>query len=205
IYIADHVLIEESEAYFHRFRLYDENTRISFPDSIEINTLEIPKASTPDGSPLGEWMSFFRAGEKEEFMAAAQTNPAIAEAWGVIKVLSGDERARLIAEAREKARMDFDDNYNGAYQEGERKGRQEGEQKGRLEGIQEGEQKGRLEGIQEGEQKGRLEGKLEGKLEGIQEVAANALRENMPAETVARLTGLPLAEVKQIAAQLDSK
>jgi predicted transposase YdaD len=149
-------------------------------------------------------MRFFRAGEKEEFMAAAQTNPAIAEAWGVIKVLSGDERARALAEAREKARMDFEDNYNGAYKEGE--------QKGRLEGILEGEQKGRLEGILEGEQKGRLEGKMEGiqegeqkgRLEGIQEVAANALRENIPAETVARLTGLPLAEVKQIAALLDS-
>ncbi|MDR1396880.1 MAG: hypothetical protein LBJ14_04040 [Desulfarculales bacterium] len=100
-------------------------------------------------------------------MAAAQTNPAIAEAWGVIKVLSGDERARALAEAREKARMDFEDNYNGAYKEGEQKGR------------------------------------LEGKLEERQEVAANALRENIPVETVARLTGLPLAEVKQIATQLD--
>jgi predicted transposase/invertase (TIGR01784 family) len=106
-------------------------------------------------------------------MAAAQTNPAIAEAWGVIKVLSGDERARALAEAREKARMDFEDNYNGAYKEGE--------------------------------QKGRLEGILEGILEEKQEVAANALRENIPAETVARLTGLPLAEVKQIAALACSK
>ncbi|MDR1398018.1 MAG: hypothetical protein LBJ14_09860, partial [Desulfarculales bacterium] len=126
----------------------------------------------------------------------AQTNPAIAEAWGVIKVLSGDERARALAEAREKARMDFEDNYNGAYKEGE--------QKGRLEGIQEGERKGRLEGERkgrlEGEQKGRLEGEQKGRLEGIQKVALNALRENMPPETVARLTGLTLAEVKQIAA-----
>jgi predicted transposase/invertase (TIGR01784 family) len=184
IYIADHVLIKESESYFNRFRLYDENTHISFPDSIEINTLEIPKAIEPDGTPLGEWMQFFRARDKEDFMAAAQTNQAIAEAWGVIKVLSGDERARALAEAREKARMDYEDNYNGAYREGE--------------------QKGRLEGIQEGEQKGRLEGKQEGRLEGIQEVALKALRENLPAETVARLTGLPLAEVQQLAAKLDS-
>jgi predicted transposase/invertase (TIGR01784 family) len=121
-------------------------------------------------------------------MTISQTNPAIAEAWGVIKVLSGDERARALAEAREKARMDYEDNYNGAYREGEQKGRLEG----RLEGLQEGEQKGRLEGLQEGEQKG------------IQEVALNALRENLPLETVARLTGLPLAEVKQLAAKLDS-
>ncbi|GHU20885.1 hypothetical protein FACS189475_10090 [Betaproteobacteria bacterium] len=31
-------------------------------------------------------------------MQAAQNNPAIAKAWGVIKVLSGDERARALAE-----------------------------------------------------------------------------------------------------------
>ena len=32
-------------------------------------------------------------------MQVAQTNSAINEAWGVIKVLSGDERARALAEA----------------------------------------------------------------------------------------------------------
>jgi predicted transposase/invertase (TIGR01784 family) len=90
----------------------------------------------------------------------------------VIKVLSGDERARALAEAREKARMDYEDNYNGAYREGEQKGRLEGEQKGRLEERQ--------------------------------EVALKALRENLPLETVARLTDLPLAEVQQLAAKLDS-
>ena len=41
-------------------------------------------------------------------MKAAQTNPVIEEAWGEIKVLSGDERVRALAEAREKARMDLD-------------------------------------------------------------------------------------------------
>jgi predicted transposase/invertase (TIGR01784 family) len=40
---------------------------------------------------------------------------------------------RALAESREKARMDYEDNYNGAYKEG----LQEGEQKGRLEGMKE--------------------------------------------------------------------
>jgi predicted transposase/invertase (TIGR01784 family) len=158
IYIADHVLIKDSEAYHNCFRLYDKNMGISFPDSIEFNTLGIPKAIHADGTPLSDWMQFFRAREKEEFMAAAQSNPAINEDWGVIKVLSADERARALAEAREKARMDYEDNYSGAYREG----------------LQ----------------------------EGIQKVALRALRENMPAQTVARLTGLPLAEVEQLAAKL---
>ena len=62
-------------------------------------------------------------------MNAAQTNPVIEKAWGVIKILSGDERARALAEAREKARMDLDSWLDDARYEG----RLEGEQKGRLE------------------------------------------------------------------------
>ena len=64
-------------------------------------------------------------------MTVAQTNPAIDAAWGVIKVLSGDERARALAEAREKARMDLDSWLGDARYEG----RQEGLQEGRQEGI----------------------------------------------------------------------
>jgi predicted transposase/invertase (TIGR01784 family) len=174
IYIADHILIKENDVYHNRFRLYDENTRIHFPDSMEINILEIPKAREPDGSQLGNWMRFFSAKTEDDFMSVAQTNPAIAEALGVIKVLSGDERARALAEAREKARMDFEDNYDGAYQEGEQKGLQKGLQKGRQEGLQ----------------------------EGVYTVAKNALRKKMPLEDIADLTGLSLEEVKRLAADL---
>jgi isopentenyl phosphate kinase len=59
-------------------------------------------------------------------MSVSQTSPALAEAWGVIKVLSADEEARLLAESREKARMDFEDRYDGVYREGRKEGRQEG-------------------------------------------------------------------------------
>ena len=59
-------------------------------------------------------------------MTVARTNPAIDEAWGIIKVLSGDERTRALAEAREKARMDMDSWLGDARQEGIEEGRQEG-------------------------------------------------------------------------------
>jgi len=45
--------------------------------------------------------------------------------WGRIKVLSGDERARAVAEAREKARMDLDSWLGDARFEGRQEGRQE--------------------------------------------------------------------------------
>ncbi|GHU29366.1 hypothetical protein AGMMS50256_14100 [Betaproteobacteria bacterium] len=70
-------------------------------------------------------------------MQAAQSKPAIAKAWGVIKVLSGDERARALADAREKARMDMDSWLDDARYEGKQEGWREGRQEGRQEEKQE--------------------------------------------------------------------
>ena len=182
ILIADFVMVTENAGYHNRFRLYDENSRARFPDSLEINVLELPKIRETDGTPLGNWLRFFSAKTEEDFMTVAQTNPAINEAWGRIKVLSGDERARALAEAREKARLDLDSYLGDARYEG------------RQEGLQEGRQEGRLEGLQEGRQEGRQEG--------IYGVVENALREKMPVETIARLTGLSLDEINRIAADL---
>jgi predicted transposase/invertase (TIGR01784 family) len=133
ILIADFTMVRGNTAYHNRFRLYDENTGARFPDSIEINVLELPKMHEADETHLGNWMRFFRATTEEDFMTVAQTNPAINEAWGVIKVLSGDERARALAEAREKARMDLDSWLGDARYEGRQEGLQEGRQEEKLE------------------------------------------------------------------------
>ena len=133
-------------------------------------------------------------------MTIAQTSPAIKEAWGRIKVLSGDERARALADAREKARMDLDSWLGDARYEGRQEGLLEGRQEGRQEGLLEG----RQEGLQEGLQKGLQKGLQEGLQKGMYSVAENALREKMPVEAIVKLTGLSFDEVKRIAAGLKS-
>jgi predicted transposase/invertase (TIGR01784 family) len=190
ILIADFVLIKENDAYHNRFRLYDERTGAHFPDSMEINVLEMPKKHETDGTPLGNWMRFFSAKTEEDFMDASQASPAIEKAWGVIKVLSGDERARALAEAREKARMDLDSWLDDARYEGRQEGLQKGLQKGLREGLQKGLQEGRQEGLRDGRQEEKLE------------VAENLLRMNMPVDDIVKATGLPLDEVKRLAANL---
>ncbi len=54
---------------------------------------------------------------------------------------------------------------------------------------------GRIEGRNEGRSEGRNEGRLD--------VARNALREKMPAETIARLTGLSVPEIEQLAREFE--
>jgi len=107
-------------------------------------------------------------------MSVSQTNPAINEAWGVIKVLSGDEQARAIAEAREKARMDHDSFLADA----------------------------RSEGLEEGLEKGWAEGRETGRAEEKIEVARNLLQEKTPVELIAKATGLTLEEIRRLADSL---
>ncbi len=105
IAIVDATFLKESAAYHHSFRLYDAEHGIAYPDSMEIHFLEIPKRQQ-DGTPVTNWLNFFAARTEEAFMELARTNPAMEQAWGVIRYLSGDERERALAEAREKARRD---------------------------------------------------------------------------------------------------
>jgi predicted transposase/invertase (TIGR01784 family) len=189
ILIADFVLIRENAEHHNQFRLYDEKTQVRFPDSIEIHILELPK-TYDDGTSLTDWLRFFRAKTEEDFMDASHNNPAIAEAHNFIKVLSGDERERAIAEYREKARRDYADRYQGAFADGRQEGREEGLHEGRLEGLHEG----RLEGLHEG----RLEGLQEGRVD----IAKKLLRKSIPLQDIAEATGLSLDAVKRIASQL---
>jgi predicted transposase/invertase (TIGR01784 family) len=185
ILIADFVLIRENGACHTRFRLYDESARVPFPDSLEINILELPK-TREDGSRLHDWMRFFRAKTEEDFMAVSQNNPAIAEAYDIIKVLSGDERARAIAEAQEKTRMDFEDRYDEAYDNG----------------LAEGMEKGRMEGLAEGREEGLAEGLLKGQEKNQKNVALTALHENLPLAMIVRLTGLSPEEINRLASEM---
>ena len=50
--------------------------------------------------------------------------------------------------------------------------------------------------MEEGLERGQTEGITEGKMEEKEEIARNLLRINMPAEDIAKVTGLELSEIK---------
>ena len=129
ILVADFVMVEGIDACHNRFRLYDRNTGVCYPESVEINVLELPKLRESDDTPLYNWMRFFRAKTEEDLMSVSRTNPAIKEACDMVIYLSGDERERAIAEAIEKSRRDHEAYLSDA----------------RYEGLQEGLEKGKLE------------------------------------------------------------
>ena len=71
---------------------------------------------------------------------------------------------------------------------------EDAEDRGWMEGIKEGEKRGRIEGEKRGEKRGRMEGKKEGKCES----ARNMKREGLPFDLIARITGLSIAEIKEL-------
>jgi len=64
----------------------------------------------------------------------AKKGPELKKAVGVLKELSADERTRMLAEAREKARRDEVSRRNRARREGREEGIKIGEERGREEG-----------------------------------------------------------------------
>jgi len=52
-------------------------------------------------------------------------NPHIEKAFGILKLLSGDEEVRFMAEARQKAIMDYNARYDGGVRDGKAQGRME--------------------------------------------------------------------------------
>lgn len=131
IFIAGFRMFDDAH-WCHRFHLHDDLVNTRFPESNEIIILELPKVGLATG-PLADWMRFVYAQKEEDFMQAAAQNPLISKAFGVIRTLSLDEEARLLAESREKALRDIWSMQDDAREEGWVEGRKEGRSEGMFE------------------------------------------------------------------------
>ena len=149
IVITDYKMIKENDKYHNVYTLRDKDGN-EFTNLVEINTLELPKLpNNDDNSDLWNWMKFLKSQNEEEFKMVETKSKELKKAVCVLRELSQDEKTKLIFEAHEIARMDYEDRMDGAFADGKAKGLKEGERKGRI----------------AGERKGRIEGKIEGKIE----------------------------------------
>jgi predicted transposase/invertase (TIGR01784 family) len=139
IVILDYDLIKDSESFHNKYWLYDAKTKSLFTDIMEIHTLEMRKLpkdfeNMPETDEKTSqqllWLRFIRAEDEEEIRMLAAKNPAIQEAYGVLRKLSEDEQVRLLYESREKAILDEQARLYEARKEGEAIGEAIGEAKG---------------------------------------------------------------------------
>ena len=118
----------------HQFRYYDVKRKVEFSDYEEIHILEIPKLEQDKSNPqLADWLRFLNMKQKEDFDMLAEKSEPMKKAVGILARLSADEKARMIAEAREKELWDQMDREQGAREEGRQEGREEGKKEEKLE------------------------------------------------------------------------
>ncbi len=179
IVIADFAFFTHDSAYHHRFRLFDAQNGVEYPGSIEINILEIPKRRG-NSTKVSHWLEFFAARTEEQFMQLVQNDPAMEQAWGVIKHLSADEQERAEAEAVEKARRDM------------------------VARLRSAEILGHTKGLAEGKNAGIAEGKKAGLAEGQLGIVSYMLRQGRTVDEISSLIGLPLDAVSLLVAKVKS-
>ena len=118
IIITDYSHVTGSDRYHHQFR-YRTVEGVELTDLVEINTLEFTKLPREaDETALWDWMRFMETKDEEELEMLATKSPELKKAVGVLKELSMDERTRMLAEDREKARRDMASRLEGAKREG---------------------------------------------------------------------------------------
>ena len=120
ILITDHQLIKGSDKYHHHFGLYDIESGVLLTDTLEIHTLEIPKARKINedikNEKLLNWMKFLDAKTEEELTVLAQKSPIMKKASMRLMELSADEKARQLYEDRLKEQRDNYAREQGAVQ-----------------------------------------------------------------------------------------
>ena len=126
IVVVDFPLIHESESHQTVFQMRERAEGFPFNDLMEIDVLDLTKIPKNESSDLVNWMKFLKAKREEEFEMLAQTNPAINQAYAVLRELSEDEATRLRYEARLKAQRDEWSRVAGARLEGQEEGHAKG-------------------------------------------------------------------------------
>ena len=134
------------------YHLTEDETGYRLTDILEVHFLEIVKLSDLEISrdprdPVVEWMEFLDAKSKGVMEMLAEKNKDIKKAYNLLQIISKDEKARMLYEAREAELRDQLTRLKVA----EDKGRAEGKIEGRAEGKIEGREEGRAEGMNMGE------------------------------------------------------
>ena len=91
---------------YSSYHLTGDTTGYRLTDIIEVHFLEIPKLFDEDveideNDPIVQWMEFLDAKSKGAMEMLAEKNKDIKKAYDLLQVISKDEKARMLYEARQ--------------------------------------------------------------------------------------------------------
>ena len=107
IVILNHILIPESEKYYHHFTHNDLESGVVFSNLQELHTLELPKLPQQQGKEaLLPWMKFFSIKSEEELSMVVAEYPQMKKVASKYLEVTQNDRARALHEARVKQERD---------------------------------------------------------------------------------------------------
>ncbi|WP_346208344.1 Rpn family recombination-promoting nuclease/putative transposase [Caldifermentibacillus hisashii] len=179
-----------TDMYHSCYRLMEKRTFEPYPDLLQLHFIEMPKFVRQDKENLihpndrmAKWIRFLTNEDDARWEEMANQDPIIENAVDMLRTVSMDREARMLAEAREKALKDINSI--------------------RGEAMREGKEEGIEEGIKKGIEKGRKEGIKEGIKEGKREIAKKMLMEGADINFIVKMTELTESEVLEMKSELN--
>ena len=175
--------LNKKSNYVHScYMIYDTKNARLLTDHLQIHMIELKKFKFKDNNlpkDLNCWLGFFTTNNMEEYMSEiVKEKPIMEEAH---KRYNNFIRSRLMMSEYEKKEI-YQYDKKIALADERRIGRREGRKEGKLEGIK--------EGIEKGIEKGRLAEQIS--------MAIAMKKENIDIETIKRITGLTIEEIKKL-------
>ena len=178
--------------YVNTFSLRHDATGELLTDAIRVIYVELSKLGgilekpVEEMSDLEKWAVFFQyasiPAHRETVNKVIQSKEALKMAGDILMSVSKDEHERARFRSRRMYQTDLASNLATAEDRGEQRGIQIGEKRGEKIGVKKGEKIG----VKKGEKKKALA------------VALNALKMGIPADDIARLTGLTFEEINRL-------
>ncbi|MHC6181208.1 Rpn family recombination-promoting nuclease/putative transposase [Clostridium sp. JNZ X4-2] len=90
---------------YSSYHLTEDETGYKLTDILEVHFLEIPKlfdekVERSEDDPIVQWMEFLDAKSKGVIEVLAGKNKNIKKAYGLLQIISRDEKARMLYEAK---------------------------------------------------------------------------------------------------------
>jgi predicted transposase/invertase (TIGR01784 family) len=117
---------------YSSYHLIEDETGYKLTDILEVHFLEIPKlfdkkVERSEDDPIVQWMEFLDAKSKGVVEVLAGKNKNIKKAYGLLQIISRDEKARMLYEARQAEISDQRTRIKAAEEKGIEKGIEKGE------------------------------------------------------------------------------
>lgn len=202
ISIMDFVFDNQHPNWFrHEVMLSDIRSKAVFYDKLTFIYLEMPKFNKKESelvTHFDKWMYLLKNLNKFSEIPSILQEQIFQKIFNIAEIANLNQEDMNAYEQSLKQKRDWKNAMDTAIEEAIEKGLEKGIEKGIERGIERGIEKGMETGLKKGMKMGREQGIEEGIKKGKLAVARQMKLENLPLDTISRITGLPIEEIEKL-------